>query len=487
MSLSVALFIIALLLMISIVTSKLSTRYGVPALLIFLGIGMIFGSDGLEIIPFDDFEVAQTLGIIALLYILFSGGLDTDWNKVRPIAGTGMILATLGVLLSALTVGALASYVLDISLVEGFLLGAIVSSTDAAAVFSVLRSKDIGFKYRLQELIEFESGTNDPMAIILTIGLIQYMTIPDTSGWSFVIQFFQQMGFGLLFGYLLGKVITWLTNNLELGYDGLYSVLALSYVPLVYALTDFVGGSGFLAVYVAGLVMGNSTFVHQKSLMNFFDGLGWLMQIIMFITLGLLVFPSEVVNVAPQGIVIALILILIGRPLSVFISMMYSGFKTRAKFMVSWVGLRGAVPIIMATFPLVAGLEQAYLIFTVIFFVVVTSVIIQGTTIPIVAKWLHVDSPAKTKTRYPIELEPSVDTKTALKEIQIESGDFAEGRQILELGLPQNVLITLINREGKFIVPRGDTIILPADKLLILSEKQNIREIKLLLKNKSSV
>jgi len=487
MSLSVVLFVIALLLLISIVTSKLSTKYGVPALLIFLGIGMIFGSDGLEIIYFDDFQAAQTLGIIALLYILFSGGLDTDWRKVRPIAGTGMILATLGVLLSALIVGTLASYVLDISLVEGFLLGAIVSSTDAAAVFSVLRSKSIGFKYRLQELIEFESGTNDPMAIILTIGLIQYMTIPDLSGWSFVIQFFQQMGFGLLFGYLLGKLITWLTNNIELGYDGLYSVLALSYVPLVYSLTDFVGGSGFLAVYVAGLVMGNSTFVHQKSLMNFFDGLGWLMQITMFVTLGLLVYPSEVVNVAPQGIVVALILILVGRPLSVFISMMYSGFKTRAKFMVSWVGLRGAVPIIMATFPLVAGLEQAYLIFTVIFFVVVTSVIIQGTTIPLVAKWLHVDSPVRTKTRYPIELEPSIDTKTALKEIQIESGDFAEGRQILELGLPQNVLITLINREGKFIVPRGDTTILPADKLLVLSEKQNIREIKLLLKNKSSL
>ncbi len=487
MSLTVALFVIAILLLISIVTSKLSTKYGVPALLIFLGIGMLFGSDGLEIIYFDDFQAAQSLGIIALLYILFSGGLDTDWKKVKPIAGTGMILSTIGVLVSAASVGVLAAFVLDIKIVEGILLGAIVSSTDAAAVFSVLRSKSIGFKYRLQELIEFESGTNDPMAIILTIGIIQYMTIPDTSGWSFVIQFFQQMGFGLVFGYLLGKVITWLTNHLELGYDGLYSVLALSYVPLVYALTDFVGGSGFLAVYLAGLVMGNSTFVHQKSLMNFFDGLGWLMQIVMFITLGLLVFPIEIAKVAPQGLVIALILILIGRPLSVFTSMMFSGFKTRSKLMVSWVGLRGAVPIIMATFPLVAGLDQAYLIFTVIFFVVVTSVIIQGTTIPIVAKWLHVDSPAKTKTRYPIELEPSVDTKTALKEILIETGDFAEGRQILELGLPQNVLITLINREGKFIVPRGDTTIFPSDKLLILSEKQNIREIKLLLKNKSSV
>jgi potassium/hydrogen antiporter len=485
MSFSVALFVIALLLLLSIVTSKLSTRFGVPALLIFLGIGMAFGSDGLKVIHFDDYQAAQTLGIIALLYILFSGGLDTNWRQVRPIAATGILLSTLGVMVSAVVVGVLAAYVLDVNLEEGILLGAIVSSTDAAAVFSVLRSKAIGFKYRLQELIEFESGTNDPMAIVLTIGLIQYILAPDTSGWSFVLQFFQQMGFGLLLGYLLGKAITWLTNTIELGYDGLYSVLALSYVPLIYALTDFVGGSGFLAVYVAGVVMGNSRFVHQKSLMNFFDGIGWLMQIVMFITLGLLVFPSEIATVATQGLIIALVLIFLGRPLSVFVSMMFSGFKTRAKLMVSWVGLRGAVPIIMATFPLVAGLEKAYLIFTVIFFVVVTSVIIQGTTIPLVAKWLHVDSPVKIKTRYPIELEPSVDTKTALKEIQIAAGDFAHNKQILELGLPPSVLITLINREGKFIVPRGDTYIFENDKLLVLSDKQNIREIKLLLKNKS--
>jgi len=485
MSFSVALFIIAMLLLISIVVSKLSTRFGVPALLIFLGIGMAFGSDGLKIIHFDDYQAAQTLGIIALLYILFSGGLDTNWRQVRPIAATGMLLSTLGVMVSAVVVGVLASYVLDVNLEEGILLGAIVSSTDAAAVFSVLRSKAIGFKYRLQELIEFESGTNDPMAIILTIGLIQYILAPDTSGWSFLLQFLQQMGFGLLFGFLLGKAITWLTNTIELGYDGLYSVLAISYVPLIYALTDFVGGSGFLAVYVAGVVMGNSRFVHQKSLMNFFDGIGWLMQIVMFITLGLLVFPTEIATVATQGLIIALVLIFLGRPLSVFVSMMFSGFKTRAKLMVSWVGLRGAVPIIMATFPLVAGLEKAYLIFTVIFFVVVTSVIIQGTTIPLVAKWLHVDSPVKIKTRYPIELEPSVDTKTALKEIQISAGDFAHNKQILELGLPPSVLITLINREGKFIVPRGDTHIFENDKLLVLSDKQNIREIKLLLKNKS--
>ena len=486
LSLTIALFISSALLLISIFTSKLSTKFGVPAL-IFLGIGMLFGSDGLKLINFEDYQFTQTLGIIALIYILFSGGLDTKWKKIRPIIGTGIILSTVGVLLSAVIVGVLASYVLGIDLIEGVLLGAIVSSTDAAAVFSVLRSKSIGFKYRLQELFEFESGTNDPMAIILTIGIIQYITTPETSGLSFVWMFILQMGVGLLAGFILGKAITWITNNIDLGYDGLYSVLALSFVPLIYSITDYLGGSGFLAVYLAGLVMGNSVFVHQKSLMSFFDGLGWLMQIVMFLTLGLLVNLGDVIAIAGPGLIIAIILILVGRPISVYISMMFSGFKFRAKTMVAWVGLRGAVPIIMATFPLVAGLDHAQLIFSVIFFVVVTSVVIQGTTIPLFARWLHVDSPVKLKTRYPIELEPSVDTKTALKEIQIEEGDFALNKQILELGLPDNVLITLINREGKFMVPRGNTVIQDHDKLLILTDHASVREIRLLLKHKNAV
>jgi cell volume regulation protein A len=444
---------------------------------------MIFGSDGLKIVYFGDYQLAQSLGIVALIFILFSGGLDTKWETVKPIVLPGIFLSTVGVLVSAVIVGYFASLILQVSLIEGILLGAIVSSTDAAAVFSILRSRAIGFKYRLRELIEFESGTNDPMAIFLTIGLIQYMTTPDMSWMAFIGLFFMQMSIGLVAGILFGRLITWLINHANLGYDGLYPVLALTFVPLIYSITDLLGGSGFLAVYLAGLVMGNSVFVHQKSLMNFFDGIGWLMQICMFLVLGLLVFPSEIIAIAMQGLLIAIVLIVIGRPISVFLGTMFMGMKTRAKFMVSWVGLRGAVPIILATFPLVQGLEQAELFFSIVFFIVVTSVLIQGTTIPIVAKWLHVGTPVKEKTRYPIELEPSVDTKAALKEVEIEDGDHSVGKQILELGLPNNVLITLINREGKFLVPRGTTIIQINDKLLILSDKKEVSEIRKLLKN----
>jgi cell volume regulation protein A len=288
LAISIYLLVAALLLLISIFSSKLSLKYGVPALLIFLGIGMIVGSDGLSVVDFSDYQLAQSLGIVALTYILFSGGLDTRWTKVRPIVFQGILLSTVGVLISALIVGYFVMLILGVSLIEGVLLGAIVSSTDAAAVFSVLRSRAIGFKYRLRELIEFESGTNDPMAIFLTIGLIQYIITPEMSWVDFLILFLMQMGIGLAAGLLFGKAMTWLINHANLGYDGLYPVLALSFVPLIYSITDLLGGSGFLAVYLAGLVMGNSTFVHQKSLMNFFDGIGWLMQICMFLVLGLI-------------------------------------------------------------------------------------------------------------------------------------------------------------------------------------------------------
>ncbi len=482
MAVSIYLLVVALLLLISIYSSKLSLKYGVPALLIFLGIGMIFGTDGLSVVDFSDYQLAQSLGIVALIYILFSGGLDTRWTKVRPIVTQGILLSTVGVLISALIVGYFVMLILGVSLIEGVLLGAIISSTDAAAVFSVLRSRAIGFKYRLRELIEFESGTNDPMAIFLTIGLIQYIITPDMSWVDFITLFLMQMGIGLVAGLLFGKAITWLINRANLGYDGLYPVLALSFVPLIYSVTDLLGGSGFLAVYLAGLVMGNSIFVHQRSLMNFFDGIGWLMQICMFLVLGLLVVPSQIPAIALNGLLIALVLIVIARPVSVFAGTLFMGMKTRAKLMVSWVGLRGAVPIIMATFPLVYGLEVAELFFSVVFFVVITSVLIQGTTIPIVAKWLHVGTPVKEKTRYPIELDSSIDTKAALKEVEVEEDDNAIGKQILELGLPENVLITLINREGKFLVPRGTTRVEVHDKLLILSDKKDVSEIRKLVK-----
>lgn len=481
MILSLYLLITGLLIVLSVVTSNLSMRYGIPALLIFLGLGMLFGSDGLNIVAFDDNNLAQALGIIALAYILFSGGLDTDWERVKPVVGPAMVLSTGGVLISALIVGGFVSLILNVSFVEGLLMGAIISSTDAAAVFSVLRSKSVGLKYNLKELIEFESATNDPMAIILTTGLIQFIQSPDVTAASFFWIFLKQMVIGFPAGVLLGKGAVWAINYVNLRYDGLYPVLALSFVPLIYAGTDLIGGNGFLAVYLAGLIMGNSIIAHRRSLMNFFDGISWLMQIAMFLTLGLLVYPSSILGIWKEGLLIALVLILLGRPVSIFLGMLFTRYSTRAKLMVSWVGLRGAVPIILATFPLVAGIQQAELFFSIVFFIVVTSVLLQGTTIPMVARLLGVDAPIEEKTRYPIELEPSVDTKTALKEIVISDEDLAVGKQILELGLPENVLVTLINREGRFFVPRGTTEIQQKDKLLILTDKKNLDEIQRLI------
>lgn len=472
----------ALLLLISVLASKLSVRYGIPALLIFLGIGMGIGSDGLNLIYFDDYQFAQSLGIVALAYILFSGGLDTRWKEIHRVLIPALSLATIGVLVSALVVGAVATLVFDLSLLEGILLGSLISSTDAAAVFSVMRSKNIAFKYRLKELIELESGTNDPMAIFLTIGLITLLG-NDGSGWGeFLLLFVQQMSLGLLFGYLFGRLITWLVNSVNLAYDGLYPVLMIGLISLVYAVTDLVNGSGFLAVYIVGLVLGSSGFVHQKSLTNFFDGIGWLMQIVMFLTLGLLVFPGQIISVAGAGLITALVLMLLARPASVFISLLFTRYNNRAKWMVSWVGLRGAVPIILATFPLVAGLPNADIMFSVVFFVVILSVLVQGTTIPLVSKWLHVDSPFVEKTRYPIEFEPTVDTKSALKEIELFEDDPAVGKSLVELHLPENALVILINRAGKFLVPKGVTQLQIDDKLLLLASKEELEEARNILK-----
>lgn len=464
----------SILLLISVFASKASNSYGIPALLVFIFIGIVIGSEVLSLVYFDDPQVAQTLGIIALIYILFSGGMDTNWRKIKRVLYKGIGLSTLAVLLSAFVVGVFAYVILDFTILQGMLMGAIISSTDAAAVFSVLRSKSIGLKYNLKELIELESGTNDPMAIFLSVSLIGLLQNDDGNIAGMIPVFFQQMIFGGLLGLILGKLFTWITNHINLGYDGLYPVLVLTFAPVGYSLTQFIGGNGFLAVYIIGLIMGNSNLIHRKSLIQFNDGVAWLMQITMFLALGLLVFPSDIIAVWVPGLILATVLILVARPLSVYITLFFTKLNFRAKTMVSWVGLRGAVPIILATFPLVANLENADTMFSIVFFVVITSIVIQGTTIPLVAKWLHVDTPIKQKTRYPIELEPSIDTRSVLKEVELMKDTPFIGKQILELDLPENVLIVLINRGGKFLVPRGSTVLEPYDKLMILSDREKM-------------
>ncbi|MGE3809004.1 MAG: potassium/proton antiporter, partial [Gemmataceae bacterium] len=339
---------LAVILVFSVLASKVSDRFGIPALILFLALGMLAGSDGLGGVHFDDAAVAQFLGAAALALILFAGGLETRWREVRPVLGYGLTLATLGVLLTALTFGVFAYVVLGLSLLESLLLGSIVSSTDAAAVFSVLRSRNVGLRGQLKPLLELESGSNDPMAVLLTVGLVQMITQPDLSVTKLLILFGLQMPLGAAAGFIAGKGIAILVNRLNLGYEGLYPVLTLSLVLLTYSVTNLIGGNGFLAVYLAGIFLGNHDFLHKRSLLRFHDGLAWLMQIAMFLVLGLLVFPSHLVPVIGPGILAAAWLMFVARPISVFVGLLPTKLSLSEKVFVSWVGLRGAVPIVLA-------------------------------------------------------------------------------------------------------------------------------------------
>lgn len=378
------------MLLLSVLATKLGGRLGVPGLLLFLAIGMLAGSDGPGGIWFDNYALAQFVGTVALVFILYSGGLFTRWSTVRPILGPGLSLASVGVFITMLATGAFAYWVLDLRWLEALLLGAIVSSTDASAVFGVLRERAVRLRKPLRPLLEFESGTNDPMAVFLTVGLTLLLTQPGMSGWQILPMFAQQMLLGLLLGYGLGRVSVWLLRHLRLSFDGLYAVFSLTLMLLVFSLTAVLGGSGFLAVYVAGVVVGNSDFPRKTALTSFHEGLGWLMEIGMFLTLGLLVFPSQLPAVAPSAILLALFLLLVARPVAVLLSLPTPRFTWNEKAFIAWVGLRGAIPIVLATFPLLAGVEAAQQIFNVTFFVVIFSVLVQGTTLPLAARWLRV-------------------------------------------------------------------------------------------------
>ena len=473
----------SVLLLLSILASKVSGRLGVPALLLFLVIGMLAGSDGPGGIYFDDARLSQSLGVIALTLILFAGGLDIDWPSIRPLFREGLALSTLGVLFTALLVGGFATLTLSFSLLDGLLLGAIVSSTDAAAVFAVLRSKSVRLKGDLEPLLELESGSNDPMAVFLTIGFIRLLTTPTASVLGLIPFFVLQMALGIALGYGMGKISVLIINRLRLEYEGLYPVLTLSLVIFTYSAATSLGGNGFLAVYLAGLIVGKSDFIHKRSLIRFHDGLAWLMQIAMFLTLGLLVFPSRLIPVAGAGLLVAAVLILVARPAAVFISLAFSGKSIRERLLVSWVGLRGAAPIVLATFPYLAGIPKADTIFHLVFFIVLTSVLIQGTSIPQVAKWLGVDAPPTTRRQHPLEFVPAGSSKHDLVEIEIPQGSAAAGKQIVELGLPIGALAVLVNRGGDYIVPSGGTVLAEGDTVLVLADKESLARARSILQS----
>tara|TARA_R110001592_G_scaffold237306_11_gene496397 strand:+ start:71761 stop:73230 length:1470 start_codon:yes stop_codon:yes gene_type:complete len=466
------------LLFVSIMAGKTSYRIGIPTLLLFLSVGIFAGSEGIGGIYFDNPKIAQFIGIVALNFILFSGGMDTSWTAVKPVLKEGIMLSTIGVLVTALGLGTFVWFVTDFTIFESMLLGSIVSSTDAAAVFSILRGKNLALKKNIRPTLELESGSNDPMAYVLTISFLTLVVNQDQEILSIVLSFFQQMILGALAGLVFGFVSKWIVNRIKLDFEGLYPVLLIALMFITFSFTDFIGGNGFLAIYISSVYLGNQNLIHKKTIMRMFDGMAWLMEIVLFLTLGLLVFPSQMLPFIGIGLLISLFLIFIARPIAVFISLSVFKMKMRRRVFISWVGLRGAVPIVFATYPLLAGIEKANTIFNIVFFISVSSVIIQGTTLTLVAKWLHVGLPKKIKPRSATDKLLQDYPKSTMEHIMVCEGSHAIGRKIVDIDLPQTANIALLERNNKYITPSGATIIELNDKLYVLTDKpENINEV----------
>jgi len=464
----------SLLLLVSIFAGKTSYKFGVPTLLLFLTIGMLAGSDGIGGIRFDDPKLAQFIGIVSLNFILFSGGLDTNWTAVKPILREGILLSTLGVLLTAVSLGTFVWFVTDFTIYESLLLGSIVSSTDAAAVFSILRSKSLALKTNLRPTLELESGSNDPMAYVLTIAFLTLVIHQDQSFVSIIPLFLQQMILGGVAGIAFGMSSKYIINKIKLDFEGLYPVLVIALMFITFSATDFIGGNGFLSIYICAVYLGNQDLIHKKTILKMFDGLAWLMQIVLFLTLGLLVFPSQIIPYMGIGLLISVFLIVVARPIGVFISLMFFKMKLKRRFYISWVGLRGAVPIVFATYPLLAGIDKANMIFNIVFFISVTSILIQGTTLSIVAKWLGVGLPETQKKLNATDLLLAENPKAEMREFLITSGCFALDKKIVELGFPKNAIIAMIKREDSYIVPNGLTEIKVHDTLIVLADRPEV-------------
>lgn len=377
----IAILVIGLLLATTVLAGTLSSRFGLPALIGFLGLGMIAGSDGLGIV-FDNYPLAQTIGVLCLIFILFSGGLDTNLRAARRVAAPALVLATLGVMISAGVVAVAAVLLLNFSLLQGFLLGAVIASTDAAAVFAIVRAQRKPLKDEPANLIELESGSNDPSAIFLVGAALMLLAQADASVWTLAPSFLQQMIFGALVGIAIGLIMPVVLKRARLRVGGMALVISVAAALLAYGVAGVIGGNGFLSAYIAGIVAGSREFINKRDVLLFQDGVAWLAQVIMFVSLGLLVFPNQLPGVLIPGLAVTAVLMFVARPLSVVICLLpFRRFGWRTMVFVSWAGLRGAVPIVLATFPIVAGVPGAQTIFNIVFFVVVASSVIQGTTL----------------------------------------------------------------------------------------------------------
>lgn len=471
----------SILIFCSILISKTGYRFGIPTLLLFLLVGMFFGSDGLGI-QFHSASDAQFVGMMALSIILFTGGMDTKLHEVRPVMVQGILLSTVGVLLTTLLTGAFIFYIsgwnqtnIQLTFMVSLLLAATMSSTDSASVFNLLRSQQMNLKENLRPMLELESGSNDPMAYMLTIVLIE--VISSGSGlnvWHITQGLFTQFVFGGIIGYAFGRFAIWLINKINLSNSSLYPILLLSLIFITFTLTDFVKGNGYLAVYILGVVVGNAKLAFRKDINTFMDGLTWLFQIIMFLTLGLLVNPHELLDVAAVALLIGLFMIVAARPISIFACLLpFRHISNKARLFVSWVGLRGAVPIIFATYPVIAQIPGSNQLFNIVFFITLLSLVIQGMSIAKVAKWLKLDLPQKKEgNEFGIELPDEIDSE--LHEITLTPEILKAGNRLADMHLPQGTLVILIKRGYEFLIPNGQAELHAGDKLLIISENKQV-------------
>jgi cell volume regulation protein A len=454
----------------SIVIALGAARTGLPVLVLFLGLGMLLGSDGPGGIDFDNAELARRVGTVGLGLILYEGGLQTSWRRLREVAVPAALLSTIGVVVSTLVAGAAAYFLFSLSWLEAILIGAVVASTDAAAVFATLRFTHI--RRRLARTLEAESGGNDPMAIALTLGLIAWIEHPDSYGIDdLVLLVIRQIGLGLIVGVALGLVATWVFARIPGSIGAFAPVASVAAAALAFGAADSIGGSGFLAVYLVGLAVGSTPSRYRRQLVAFHEGIAFVSQVTLFVVLGLLVFPHELPHVALRGFALAFLLMLVARPAAVWASTSISQFTNRERLLLGWAGLRGAVPIVLATFALSSKVPHKETIFNAVFFVVVVSTIVQGTTLERVARSLGLVSPAPPVPEAPLEVGPM--SQLDLVEFAVAADHAVNGSAVRQLGLPRNALIAVVHRNDEALPPRGSTILRAGDRLFVLVPRKN--------------
>jgi cell volume regulation protein A len=454
----------------SVVAAHGAARSGLPVLVAFLGLGMLLGSDGPGGIAFDDAELTRRVGIVGLALILYEGGLQTSWRRLREVAAPAALLSTVGVLVTAAIAGFGAHALFTLSWLEALLLGAVVASTDAAAVFATLRQTQI--RRRVARTLEAESGLNDPMAIALTLGLIAWIERPHHYGVDdLTVLLVKQIGLGLLVGVGLGAAASWIFARIPATVGAFVPVASLAAAAIAFGAADTLGGSGYLAVYLVGLAVGSTPSRYRRQLVAFHEGLAFAAQVTLFVVLGLLVFPHELPAVALPGLALAVLLIVVARPAAVFVSTFFLGFTSRERILLGWAGLRGAVPIVLATFALSSHVPHSNTIFNAVFFVVLASTAIQGTTLERVAAGLGLVNPTPPVRELPIEVAPM--SQLELVDFAVAPDHAINGSAVRELGLPREALVAVVNRDGEAIPPRGSTVVAAGDRLFILVPKKN--------------